>query len=103
MANAAPVLLVVWIDVNDAALYARYADQVPATVHKYGGRYLARGPVIPGEGDWQPDQLIVIEFPSQERLVQWAESPEYSAIKNLRERSTVTRAVTIDALTSQPA
>lgn len=31
------------IDITDAEAYKEYARQVPATIAKYGGRYLMRG------------------------------------------------------------
>ena len=35
--------VIVQIKVNDEEAYARYREQVPATIAKYGGEYLVRG------------------------------------------------------------
>ena len=38
-----PAYLIAQVDVKDADRYARYRELVPATIEKFGGRYLARG------------------------------------------------------------
>jgi uncharacterized protein (DUF1330 family) len=46
-------------------------------IARYGGRYLVRGgaaSVI--EGDPPPETIIVVEFPTMERLREWYVSPE---------------------------
>ena len=41
------------IDVTNAEDYQEYARQVPATIAKYGGRYLVRGGKMElREGEW---------------------------------------------------
>ena len=35
--------VIVQVKVNDEEAYARYREQVPATIAKYGGEYLVRG------------------------------------------------------------
>jgi uncharacterized protein (DUF1330 family) len=38
-----PAYFIVEIDVQDAAAFDQYRAQVPATIARYGGRYLVRG------------------------------------------------------------
>jgi uncharacterized protein (DUF1330 family) len=59
---------------------------VPATIQKYGGRFLVRGgksQVL--EGDWPQRRRVIIEFPSYEQALKWFESPEYEKPKALRQ------------------
>jgi uncharacterized protein (DUF1330 family) len=52
------------IAVADPDAYEEYRRQVPAVIEKYGGRYLVRGGASEVfEGDWQPNRLILLEFP----------------------------------------
>jgi len=93
------VYLFINIKVIDQSLYAEYVKQVPATVEKYEGRYLARGGKLQVlSGEWRPERIILIEFPSSEKLQQWLHSPEYSALKEIRERSTRGQAVIIEGI-----
>jgi uncharacterized protein (DUF1330 family) len=93
------VYLIIDIEVIDKALYAEYVEKVPATVGRYGGRYLARGgDVRVLAGAWHPKRIILIEFPSADNVRQWLASPEYSALKEMRERSARGRAIIVEGI-----
>ena len=95
--------MILEIEVVDAETYAEYVAQAPATVEQYGGRYLVRGgAVTPLAGDWEPQRLVVIEFPTMERFQEWLTSPEYSAIAPLRERSTKGKAIVVEGVEDAP-
>jgi uncharacterized protein (DUF1330 family) len=99
-----PVYLVIEIEVHDPALYAEYVARVPATVKEFGGRYLARGGKVKTlAGDWHPERLVVVEFPSEAAVREWFASPEYAAVRPLRERSTKGRVVLIEGCPPEPA
>jgi uncharacterized protein (DUF1330 family) len=91
------VYMILEIQVVDAETYGEYIQQAPATVEQYGGRYLVRGGAItPLTGGWDPQRMVVIEFPTMERFQEWLTSPEYSAIAPLRERSTTSKAIVVE-------
>lgn len=77
--------VVVEVDVTDSAAYEEYRKLVPATIAKYGGKFLVRGGAIESkEGGWQPKRLVVLEFPSLEDARKWYASPEYAPALALR-------------------
>ena len=77
--------VIVDIDVTDPAKFQEYRTQVPATVEKYGGRFIVRGGAIETlEGDWRPKRIVILEFPSVEAAKRWYDSEEYRAPKALR-------------------
>jgi uncharacterized protein (DUF1330 family) len=83
-----PAYFIVDNEVTDSAGFDEYRKQVPATVQKYGGRFLVRGGQIQTlEGDWQPKRIVVTEFPSIEQARRWYDSEEYRALKAIRSRS----------------
>jgi uncharacterized protein (DUF1330 family) len=87
------------VNVNDAALYDEYRRQVPATVEKYGGRFLVRGGAVETkEGGWAPPRLVVLEFPSMARARQWYASPEYAPLLALRLKSASSRLILAEGL-----
>lgn len=74
------------IDVTNAEDYKEYARQVPATIAKYGGRYLVRGGKSEvAEGEWPGSRTVILEFPSLERAREWYDSPEYKPLRPLRQ------------------
>jgi uncharacterized protein (DUF1330 family) len=99
VAHAGPVYLLAEVTVKDPALYAKYAERVPAVIAKYGGRYLVRGgKAEPVAGGWQPERIILIEFESAEQLRRCFSSPEYLEIKPWRDGSTVSKAVMLEGV-----
>jgi uncharacterized protein (DUF1330 family) len=73
------------VEVTDSATYEEYRKLVPATVTKYGGKYLVRGGTVERkEGGWEPKRLVVLEFPSLEQARTWYASPEYAPALALR-------------------
>lgn len=86
------------ITVTDREGYQEYADRAPDTIAEHGGRYIVRGggehQVL--EGDWQPDRLVVIEFPNREMAMKWYNSPDYQAILLLRQANATGSVVLVD-------
>ena len=73
------------IKVHDWDKYQQYVKKTRPIVESYGGRYHIRGgEVTVRVGDWKPNRLIVIEFPSKEQLEKFATSAEYQSVAALR-------------------
>jgi uncharacterized protein (DUF1330 family) len=85
--------------VTDPATMNEYRQQVPATVAKYGGRFLVRGgahQVV--EGEWTPTRLVVLEFPSMEAARRWYDSDEYREPKALRLKAGRTNLILVEGV-----
>jgi uncharacterized protein (DUF1330 family) len=93
------VYAVVNVRVTDPARYEEYRAEVPATIERYGGRYLARGGAVEVlEGDWDPQRLVVLEFESMERFRDWYDSPEYAPLRGLRGEAAATQFAVVEGL-----
>jgi uncharacterized protein (DUF1330 family) len=85
------------IAVKDAAKYEDYKRGVAATVEKFGGRFLIRGGLVKAfEGDWQPERLVVIEFPDLKTLEDWYRSADYAPLLALRLAASDGRLIAIE-------
>ncbi|MFG3593870.1 DUF1330 domain-containing protein [Bradyrhizobium sp. RDI18] len=74
------------VEMRDAADFESYRSIAAKTIAKYGGRYLVRGgPASLIEGSPPPKTIIVVEFPTMERLREWYVSPEYDEALKLRQ------------------
>jgi uncharacterized protein (DUF1330 family) len=81
-----PAYVVVDIKVSDPDKIGAYREAAGPAVAAYGGRYLARGGrTVTLEGTWDPERLVVAEFPDVESAQRWYDSPEYQHAKSLRE------------------
>ncbi len=88
--------VIVDVEVTNQEAYEEYRRQVPATLEKYGGRFAVRGGRYETlEGSWQPQRIVVLEFPDFERAKQWHASPEYQAIIPLRTKNARTNFLTV--------
>jgi uncharacterized protein (DUF1330 family) len=58
--------LVLDLTVNDINGFRKYIVEIPACIAKHSGQYIVRGvqPTII-EGDWKPERVVIIEFPSR--------------------------------------
>lgn len=91
--------IVVQIAVEDPIAYQRYKELAPPSIAAYGGRYVVRGgqsEVL--EGSWQPERLVVLEFPTVARAREWWSSPEYAPAKALRGRCARTEMLLIEGM-----
>ena len=93
------VYLIIEIEVLDEEVYSSYMAKVPVTVKKYGGQYLARtNSVVALGGDWKPERIIIIRFPSLDKIEKWLSSEEYAQLAPIRMRSTKGRSIVVPGL-----
>ncbi len=64
------------VEILNESAAAQYRRLAAASIEAHGGRYLARGaePVVV-EGEPSHRQIVLVEFPSMERVRQWCASP----------------------------
>jgi uncharacterized protein (DUF1330 family) len=71
--------------VIDLAKYEEYKRVAQAAIAQHGGRYLARGgETVVLEGSWQPNRVVIVEFPDLQRAQAFYDSPEYRAARQAR-------------------
>jgi uncharacterized protein (DUF1330 family) len=81
-----PGYVIVHAEINDPEKFKRYIAESPATIARYGGKYLARGGrTIRFEGVEDNKRLVIIEFPSLEKAEEWYRSDDYRKVRKLRE------------------
>jgi len=90
------IYVILDIDVHDEEKYLEYQKQVPAIIQKHGGRYSVRGGNIIALGEWKPERIVVIEFPSLEKLQTFISCPEYEPVKRIRDESATSRIIAVE-------
>ena len=94
-----PAFVIVEIEVRDPEAYETSRSLGPTSLDAYGGKFIARGGATENlEGDWAPERIVVLEFPSLERARQWWGSPEYRDAKAIRMRAARTRMIATDGV-----
>jgi uncharacterized protein (DUF1330 family) len=87
------------VTVTDPVAMEEYRKRVPATLTPFGGRFIVRGGAHQTlEGDWKPNRLVVLEFPSMEQAKRWYDSEQYREPKAMRLRAGCTNLVMVDGV-----
>jgi uncharacterized protein (DUF1330 family) len=91
--------IVVQVEVKDAVRYEDYKRLVPASLAKYGGRFVVRGGRTETlEGTWSPKRFVMLEFPDVERAKAWWSSADYAEAKALRQATSHTEMIVVEGV-----
>jgi uncharacterized protein (DUF1330 family) len=86
--------------ITDPTKFEEYRTKVGPMIAKHGGRYLTRaGSHVILEQDkavWQPEHVVIIEFPDMAALKAWYQSPEYQPLIALRQSAATDMLITLD-------
>jgi len=92
-------LVLVEVSIHDPELYEEYKKHTLATITKFGGRFVVRGAKTEAlEGDWNPERLVILEFPSVQTAKDWWNSPEYTIAKQIRYRAAKSKMLVVESL-----
>jgi uncharacterized protein (DUF1330 family) len=76
--------------ITDPVKFEAYRVKVKSMIESYGGRYITKAGShkFPESPHWKPERVVIIEFPTMERLNAWYTAAEYQPLKALRKAST---------------
>ena len=93
-----PAFLLADVSTDAMAAYrdSGYLDAVPVIAARYNGRYRARGGAMKVlEGDWPPQRMVIIEFPTMEDPQDFYRSEDWAPYAAIRQRLTDSRIVAL--------
>jgi len=94
-----PAYFIAEIELTNPAEYESYRAAVPATIARYGGRYLTRGGAAQLiEGGPEPKRVVILEFADAAAVKRWYGSPEYQKILPLRLANSTSRAFIVEGV-----
>ena len=94
-----PAYVFVEIEIFDQELYEEYKKMTPNTIKSYGGKFIVRGGQVEHlEGDWHPERIVLLEFPSVEKAQEWWESESYTRARLVRQRSAETKMIILEGV-----
>ena len=79
-----PGYVIVNYNINDLEAYQKYPTAVGPTIAQYGGKVLVADREVKAVEGSPKQVIVVIEFESEEAAQRWYDSPENTAIKELR-------------------
>ncbi len=89
--------LVLDFAIHDVRGFMPYVAEIPAFIARHGGQYIVQGakPTMM-EGDWAPERMVILEFPSADHARAFLADPEAQDLFALRHRTTDSRLVLVD-------
>ena len=89
--------IIVEVTVHDEKAYEDYKKLTPATLAAYDGQFVVRGGKTEAlEGDWQPQRVVVLQFPTVEKAKAWYASPAYAGAKAIRQKAASTKMMLVE-------
>ncbi|MGK0274171.1 MAG: hypothetical protein ACI9N0_000545 [Ilumatobacter sp.] len=93
---AQPVYFIAHITVNDVEGYRNYEKGFFPVLKPSGARFVTYDDnVTVLEGERESGRTIMIEFPSEEALMIWWDSPEYRELAKVRQAAVTTHSVSV--------
>jgi uncharacterized protein (DUF1330 family) len=87
------------ISVHNPEEYEEYKKLSLPSLKPYSGRFIVRGgPVLTLEGDWIPERIVILEFPSKEIALEWWNSDIYAKAKAIRQRTASTKMIVVEGI-----
>ena len=87
------------VEIDDPVRYQKYRDLLWRAIEAAGGKYLARdGASLVHEGDWNPRNLVLLEFPSVSAWEKLYNGPSFQGLKEIHDSCSSARIVSVEGL-----
>jgi uncharacterized protein (DUF1330 family) len=94
-----PAFVIVEVEIHDQEAYEGYKKLTPASIAAYDGKFVVRGGKSEClEGDWNPQRIVILEFPTVEKAKEWWASEEYAPAKEIRHRAARTKMLVVEGV-----
>lgn len=87
-----PAYIIAEVSIHNPVEYEDYKKLTPQSLKPFDGKFIVRGGKTETlEGDWNPERVVVIEFPTVQQAKAWWNSEGYAPAKALRQRTAHTK------------
>jgi uncharacterized protein (DUF1330 family) len=82
------------VEITDPVEYEKYRPLAAASIEAFGGRYIVRrGDPDVLEGGREVKLVVILEFSTRERAIEWYSSAQYQEARGIRLRGANTHVV----------
>jgi uncharacterized protein (DUF1330 family) len=85
------------LEIFDKNYLEKYKKLAPETIKNHDGKIIVRGgeqTVI--EGNWNPERVVIIEFPSVKKAKEWYHSDAYQEASLFRHKASKTKILILE-------
>ncbi|MBU1358368.1 MAG: DUF1330 domain-containing protein [Gammaproteobacteria bacterium] len=87
------------VEVTNPTQYEEYKKWSTEAMKAHGAEVCVRGGQVEVlEGDWHPERLVVLKFPSVEAARTFNDSPEYAKARASRQGAAVMRMIIVEGV-----
>ena len=87
------------VTVTNPQQYEEYKKWSSAAMQAHGAEVCVRGGKVEVlEGDWSPERLVILKFPTVEAARRFNDSPEYGRARAARQGAAVMRMVVVEGV-----
>lgn len=91
--------VIVEISVKNPKEYEEYKKLSQVSLAAFNGKFIVRGGrTVTLEGDWQPERIVVLEFPDVNLAKEWWNSDIYAKAKAIRQRTASTKMILAEGI-----
>ncbi len=91
--------VIVEVTIHDPKEMEEYRKLTPATIAAFDGKFVVRGgKTITLEGEWNPERIVVVEFPTTEKANEWWNSEMYAKARAIRQRAGDTKMIVVEGV-----
>lgn len=92
-----PAYIIVEVSIHNHEAYEGYKKLTPASLQPYQGKFIVRGGLTESlEGEWNPERIVVLEFPTTDLARSWWSSEDYAPAKALRQKNASTKMILVE-------
>jgi uncharacterized protein (DUF1330 family) len=91
--------IIVEVTIHDHDAYEEYKKLTPASLLPFEGKFVVRGGACETlEGGWEPQRIVVLEFPTMEQAKAWWASDTYAPARAIRWNAANSRMIVIQGV-----
>ena len=91
--------IIAHVQVTDPVQYEEYKKWSTAAMQAYNAEVCVRGgQVAVLEGDWSPERIVILKFPSFDAAKAFYDTPEYLKAREARAGAAIMRMVVVEGL-----
>ena len=89
--------LILDLSIHDIRKFRVYIQKIPEFIKKHSGRYVVQGvePTVM-EGNWKPERVVVIEFPTSDHAKTFLNDPEAQDLFRLRHDTATSKLILVE-------
>lgn len=91
--------LILDVEIHDFEIFQNYAQQVKHLIDDSTGKYIVRGGNVEVvDGNWEPQRIVIVEFPSVAAAKEIFYGAKYAPLREMANSCSTVNAIVVDGV-----